>query len=301
MIWVSLLGAAALSLALLAALRQGSRRRIEFAVAERLGPVGIDGAVKGAGPIALDAGSRAVLLLHGFGDTPESLAGLAHALHARGWTVRVPLLPGHGRTIAEFEASSANSWQACAEEAYGALRASGCTVSLVGQSMGAALAVRVAAAHLETPAMVLLAPLLSLSSALVQGARWWWLVRIARPLLESADERSILDPEARQRARGPGVLPVRLVPQLVALVRAACADLPRVMAPVRVVQSREDNRVTPAGTEAALRTIGSTTVDMIWRSGAGHVVSVDYGHEQVWTLVGEWLERHVATSEARSA
>ena len=301
MSWVNLLGVAALPLALLVAMRQWARRRIERAVTERLGPVGTAGVVTGAGPIALDAGPRAALLLHGFGDTPESLAGLARALHARGWTVRVPLLPGHGRTIVEFEASSSEAWEGCVEDAHAALRASGCTVSLVGQSMGAALAVRLAAAHPETSAMVLLAPLLSLSSALVQGARWWWLVWLVRPLLESADERSILDPEARKHARGPGVLPVRLVPQLVGLVRAARADLPRVVAPVRVVQSREDNRVTPAGTEAALRTIGSPMVDLIWRTGAGHVVSVDYGHEQVWALVGDWLDGHLVAAEARTA
>ncbi len=301
MFWPDLLMLAAALVALAVVARQVVRRRIERAVESRLGPPGPDGILAGAGSIALDAGPRAALLLHGFGDTPESLDGLAHALHARGWTVRVPLLPGHGRTIAAFEASSAAEWEAAAAAAHAELRESGHSVSLIGQSMGAALVVRLAARNPDTPAMVLLAPFLSLSSTLVRGARWWRFVRMLQPLMRSTDDRSIHDPVAREHARGPGVMPVRLVPQLVGLVRAACADLPRVRVPTRIVQSREDNRVTPAGTEAALRTIGSATVDWAWRTGAGHVLSVDYGHDEVWGLVADWMERHTVAAEPRTA
>ena len=68
--------------------------------------VGNDGIVLGAGAIAHDAVTdRAVLLLHGFGDTPQTLHYVADALFAAGYTVRAPLLPGHGRTLAEFGTS----------------------------------------------------------------------------------------------------------------------------------------------------------------------------------------------------
>ena len=299
--WVELLRAVALPVAGLALIRRVRQRRLERVVAARLGPPGIDGLVAGAGPIALDAGPRTALLLHGFGDTPESLAGLARYLHARGWTVRVPLLPGHGRTVRAFAASTAAEWDGAAREAYATLAHSGRPVALVGQSMGAALAVRVAADHRTVPAMVLLAPLLSLSPRLERGARWWRLVSLVRPLVDSAEDRSIHDPTARAASRGYGVMPVRLLPQLVALVRAARADLPHVNTPTRVVQSREDNRVTVAGTEAALRLFGSSALEVVWRSGAGHVVSVDFGHEDVWALVAEWIERQVVAERLHIA
>src|SRR5688500_7618916 len=82
-------------LAAATALHVAHRRRVERRVLRRL-PLGDDGVVRGAGALTLggDPG-RAVLVLHGFGDTPQSVAELAHALHADGWTVRVPLLPGH--------------------------------------------------------------------------------------------------------------------------------------------------------------------------------------------------------------
>jgi alpha-beta hydrolase superfamily lysophospholipase len=77
------------------------------ALAQRL-PVGAQGIIPGAEPIRI-AGSPddAVLLLHGFGDTPRTLAYLARALADAGYTVYVPLLPGHGRTLQSFDRTRA--------------------------------------------------------------------------------------------------------------------------------------------------------------------------------------------------
>jgi carboxylesterase len=299
--WRSWAGAVAAPLALGWAARALHRHRLVRAVADRLGVPGADGIVAGAEPIALDAGPRTVLLLHGFGDTPDSLAGLARHLHAAGWTVRVPLLPGHGRTVDEFAASGAAAWRAAAREAYAALAARGQPPALVGQSMGAALAVELAAAHPETPALVLLAPLLSLSPALEQGARWWRLAALVRPVVDTRDERSIQDPAARVASRGYGAMPVRLAPELAGLVRDAVAALPRVTVPVRVIQSREDNRVTVAGTTAAVARLGSPIRDVVWRTGAGHVLSADHGREEVWALVADWLDVPGAGATSRIA
>src|SRR5690606_10352873 len=69
---------------------------VERSVGARLS-AGPDGTVRGAEPIDLEPPSPigAVLLLHGFGDSPQSLVSLAHALYERGFIVSVPLLPGH--------------------------------------------------------------------------------------------------------------------------------------------------------------------------------------------------------------
>jgi hypothetical protein len=54
-------------------LRTRARRRIEDAVAARL-PLGPDGVVLGGGTIDLAGDpTRGVLMLHGFGDTPQTL------------------------------------------------------------------------------------------------------------------------------------------------------------------------------------------------------------------------------------
>src|SRR5262245_44346992 len=71
--------------------------------------LGADGVVRGGEPITLARpGAPAILLLHGGGDTPQSLRYLADFLHARGYAVSVPLLPGHGRTIRDFARMTAD-------------------------------------------------------------------------------------------------------------------------------------------------------------------------------------------------
>src|SRR4030095_8905948 len=87
--------------------RMRASRRARDAVSARL-TLGPDGVVAGASPIDLPAdGRNGLLLLHGFGDTPQTLQYLAAHVHAQGWGVRVPLLPGHGRTLDEFETTRA--------------------------------------------------------------------------------------------------------------------------------------------------------------------------------------------------
>lgn len=170
-----------------------SRRaaRHEQAVSARL-TTGSDGIVIGAHPLALDApGDRAALILHGFGDTPESVSTVAHHLHARGWTVRAPLLAGHGRSLQSFARSRAEDWIGSAREAHTALAASGARVAVVGQSLGAALAVVLAADARATDgpaaagALVLLAPYLALPASVRWGARLAPLLALATPYLSS--------------------------------------------------------------------------------------------------------------------
>src|SRR5215213_9402742 len=125
--------------ALYAWLRAGSRR-VEREVAARLA-VGPAGVVAGAEPIELAdvAEERAVLILHGFGDTPQSLRYLAEYLHQAGYAVRAPLLPGHGRTLREFAASGGEAWVAHARAEWARLREQYPGAYLVGVSMGGAL------------------------------------------------------------------------------------------------------------------------------------------------------------------
>jgi esterase/lipase len=74
-----------------------------------------------------------------------------------------------------------------------------------------------------------------------------------------------------------------------------------VTVPVRVIQSREDNRVTVAGTTAAVARLGSPIRDVVWRTGAGHVLSADHGREEVWALVADWLDVPGAGATSRIA
>ena len=288
------LAAAVIVLAAATALHVAHRRRVERRVLRRL-PLGDDGVVRGAGALTLAGDpARAVLVLHGFGDTPQSVAELAHALHADGWTVRVPLLPGHGRTVRDFAASGADAWIGCAREELAALHAAHGTVAVVGQSMGGALGVLLAA---ESPsavaALVLLAPYVTAPRAVRAAGRAHLALGLVLPYVDSdGGAASIHDPEARAQALGYGVVTPRLLRELGRIVDVAHAVLPRVLAPTRVLLSRRDNRVAAEAAERAATRLGGPTNDVVWFEDSGHVIAVDRERARVFAATREWLTRH---------
>lgn len=276
--------------------RSASRRRVERTVAARL-PLGADGIVSGAGPIDLPTpGARdAILLIHGFGDSPDTLRFIAADLHARGFSVYAPLLPGHGRTLEAFRASARGTWLNAARDAYATVAARYERVGIVGLSMGGALAVLVSIDQPQVAALALLAPYIEPPRRLRWFAQMAPAAGVVMPYFGRGvgNPRSIRDPEERERSLGYGAATPRLLADLEALAAAARAVLGRVRAPTLYVQSREDNRLTMSAAEDTFAAIGATLKRLEWVSGSGHVITVDYARERVNELVGSWMTEYV--------
>ena len=288
----SALAAAAAVAGGIALLRARSARRCEQAVSARLA-LDSDGVVNGAGTIDLPGdGRRGALLLHGFGDTPQTLCYLADHLHRGGWGVRAPLLPGHGRTLREFAAARADVWFAFAREELAAFRRRYDSVALVGLSMGGSLATILAADDAELSSLVLLAPYLSMPTRLQRVAAAHWALGCGVVYLHGRGERSIRDPDEVRKNLSYGFTTPRLLYELAAVVARARAAAPRVTAPTLVVQSREDNRIPPDAAERAFALFEVPDRRQEWTEGNGHIITVDYGRERVFDLVTEWLMAH---------
>jgi carboxylesterase len=276
-----------------------SARALAAGVDTRL-PTGPDGIIDGAGPIALDAGGdRAVLLLHGFGDTPQTLHYVADALHAAGYTVRAPLLPGHGRTLAAFGATRAKQWISAAREAYVELSEKFGPTPVVGLSMGGALGIILAAETPTMPALALVAPYVSIPRRARIVARFHPLWELVTPYFRSGGERSILDPAERAETRGYGVLSPRLLFELSRVVRRVQVSLPRVQVPTLVIHGLNDERIPPDAAAREYARLGAGEKQLVWAEQGGHVLTVDYGRERVIGLIIDWLARHPAVAAHR--
>lgn len=245
--------------------------------------------IEGAEPISLDHGPRGVLILHGFGDTPQSVRALASVLHAKGWTVRAPLLRGHGSSLRVFTAARAQHWLADSRRALDELRRHSTRVAVVGQSMGGALAT-ILASERDVDAMILLAPLFRLTRRATRIAAFHRIVSPFVPYLRSRSESSILDSQARRRALGRGVTTPRLLHELSLIVRQASEAAPIVRAPTLVIHSRQDPRIAVDDAEAAFARLGSGDKVLEWAERSGHVLSVDFDRDWVAEQVLGWLE-----------
>jgi carboxylesterase len=257
-----------------------------------------DGVIVGAGPIALEGDSdAAILLVHGGGDTPQTMRNLADELHRRGYSVVAPLLPGHGRDLAAFDRSSADAWYAEVERQYGALRASHPWVGVVGLSMGGALSARLAAEKKNVDALVLCSPYLGMTAPAALLARtavaWGALV----PVVATGSERSVLDPRARATSLGYGAFTRHSLRGLLETARRGFASLPAITTPTLVIQSTTDNRISTAATQAAFERIGAADKEIEWIEGSGHVITVDFGWERVARRAADWMDRHRAETK----
>jgi carboxylesterase len=255
-------------------------------------PTTIAGTKAGAETIDLQEGnSHGILLLHGFGDTPQTLGLLARHLHQSGFDVRAPLLPGHGRSVEAFVISRRAEWIAFARQELADLRANHATVSVAGLSMGGALAAILASETPEIKSLVLLAPYLGMPviGRIASASHWIW-----GPVLgprKSSSPRSILDPEERKKNLGYGVYTGRLLYELWRLAAQARRALPTITAPTLIIQSKHDPRIAPSIAERALAAVGAREKKLSWAEG-GHIITVDYGREKVFDELTLWIQQH---------
>jgi carboxylesterase len=239
-----------------------------------------------------EGGSHGALLLHGFGDTPQTLSLIARRLAKTGYGVYAPLLPGHGRTMHAFRQSGADEWIAAARESMLRMRDRYATVSVVGLSMGGALAVVLAAETNAIASLVLIAPYLGMPAPLRIAAATHWLWGPIAGEINSRNPRSVRDPIERERNLAYGTVTGRSLHELSKVVKSARTALPRVTAPTLLIMSKGDPRVAPGVAEFAMKALGTREKKLVWTEGAGHIITVDYGRERVFSETENWLSAH---------
>jgi len=254
------------------------------------------GPIAGAETIDMQEGSpNGILLLHGFGDTPQTLRLLANHLHSAGYDVLAPRLPGHGTNVGEFLESRRRDWLECARDAYREMRETHSTMSVGGLSMGGALAAIIASENPDVRSLTLIAPYLGMPFTARAAAASHWLWGRAAGARRSSNPRSILDPAERAMNLGYGVYSGRLLFELWRLAAAARRSLAGITAPTLLIQSRADPRIAPEIAERAIARVGAREKRLVWAEGGGHIITVDYGRDFVFEKVEEWVTGHVPT------
>jgi carboxylesterase len=260
-------------------------------------PVGGDGPVFDT---PSTRGDRAILLLHGYNDAPTALDGIARRLQRVGWTVSVPLLPGHGRSLEAFCLWSAEEALTASRAAYAELRARFRTVAVGGISMGGALACCVAAesaARGEEPSgLVLYSPMLVMPPAARRAHRTSWLWSPFTKYGDGGGGRSIHDEGARAQQIAYRCSSRGSLKALAGVAAAVERALPGVRTPTLVFHSEEDNRIPAPVARAALERLRPAEREVVWVRGAGHVITVDYGWEGIADRTVEWLAARFQTA-----
>ncbi|GAA4365786.1 alpha/beta hydrolase [Paeniglutamicibacter cryotolerans] len=219
---------------------------------------------------------EAVLVIHGFTAGPSGMRPWADALSAAGYSVALPLLPGHGTRWQDLAATTYTDIVAAVAREYEALAARHARVYVCGLSMGGALALYLAATH--SPAgLILVNPALTFGQA---TAKFAGVLRFVVPSVNAiADDIAMPGVSEGAYSRTP----VAGVHQLGKLFRATIDRLPRISCPVLVYRSDADH-VVPESSIAALRSglgpAAPLTIRRLARSY--HVATLDYDAQEIF-------------------
>ncbi len=255
-------------------------------------------------PFYWPAGHPAILLVHGFPGTPAELRPLGQVLHQAGWTVRGLLLPGFGADIDTLFERHHTEWASAVEEALAQLQRHHHPVLVAGYSMGAALAIRVAASR-RPAGLILLAPFWQL-------ATWWQrLIGISlKPIMRHVrpfKKVNFSDPQVRRGVQNfladinlddPQVqetlrrlkIPTTVFEQLDRVGQTAYQLAPQVSCPTLVIQGTQDEVAKPGNTRRMLQRL----------PGPLHYIEITVGHDLVNAELDAWPHlEHTVSDFAR--
>ncbi|MBE5766888.1 MAG: alpha/beta fold hydrolase [Clostridiales bacterium] len=235
-------------------------------------------------PFEYEGGRTGILLLHGFTATCAQMRPLADKLRDAGYTVSVPLLPGHGTTIEDMERSNWKEWLACAKQAYVRLQEKVDNVIVAGLSMGGTLALLLAEEYMPD-GCIAIAPAISLrnKTAWLAGLAWPFMPRMAGGS-ENRGEDYLHSLDVCY-----GATPVKKVADLNRLRARAMRNLALIACPLFVIQPAKDTTVDPKGAKSVIAGVQSEKKKLLMLENSPHVCTLGPERERLNRAVLDFL------------
>lgn len=227
----------------------------------------------------LQGGSTGVLLFHGFTATTFEVRGLADRLHAAGYTVSAPLLPGHGTSPDDLNRVSWRDWIQTAENTLAELKQTCRNVFVGGESMGGLICLLLAYNHPEIKGLLLFAPAFS--------NRKLWVTPLLKHFIKYSKKKNSDDLYEWQ---GYSVNPVAGAAELFSLQRQVMKILPAIQQPLILFQGKNDRTINPSGAIKAFQTISSVDKELVWYS-CGHCILLENDFEDASRRSLHFLQR----------
>ena len=229
----------------------------------------------GCEPIYKKNGAKGCLLLHGFTSCPFELRLLGDHLQNEGYTVSIPLLPGHGTSPQDLKGQSWTDWYEAAKKALFKLRKTCQTVYVIGLSMGGSIALHLSA-HYEVGGIVALAPGLHLKNKLS------FLSHILYPLYPYSKKWLGPDIKADVETITYDKIPVKSLSELLRMFKHLQDDLTDIKAPLLIIYAKQDHVINDKSAQEIYQKVSSKNKRILRLKDSYHIITLDVEREQVF-------------------
>jgi len=248
--------------------------------------------IRSASSFQMGEGGQGILLLHGFCGSAAQMRYLAQGLHAQGYTVSAPLLPGHGTTVDDMHRTTFLDWLDCARRAYSVLRRECSQVCVAGHSMGGVLALLLAEEYPVDAAVSLAAPM-HLRGTRGMLAPFSALTSLFTPYIRWPGDRHYPPDFLFEDHIGYETLPVARVSDLCQLMRRARRNLFAITAPLLVMQSADDPTVSAFSPRIILTGASSRVRASLRLAHSGHMIPLGPERKQVLDAILDFLSENM--------
>ena len=239
--------------------------------------------IPGCESIYYEGGPRGCLLLHGFTGSPFEHRLLGKFLSDAGYTVAIPLLPGHGTSPKDLQRRTWDEWYEKAKQELFVLRKRCDTVFTLGLSMGGALALHLSA-HYEVNGVVALAPGLYLKN------KFSILSHFLKLLYPYTRKGSGPDIFANEETISYDKIPLKALSELLKFFKHLKDDLCDIYVPILVIHSREDHVIDSKSAREIYKRVSSKNKRILELQESYHIITLDVEKEKVFREIDSFLK-----------
>jgi len=218
-----------------------------------------------------------VVLVHGYTGSPAAMRPWAEYLNQKGYTVRVPLLPGHGTKPEDLNEIKWEQWPAKLDAELSEIFKTCTKVFICGLSMGGGTTLNVAtkSSH-KLSGIILVNPMIHVKFI---GPKFAFFLSRFQKLRKSVGD-DIKRPGVTEW--GYDALPTRGVYQLLQMLKYTRERLHDVTVPMQLFHSVDDHTLPVSNTEIIMKGVGSRIKQRIELTNSYHVATLDYDAEIIF-------------------
>ena len=218
-----------------------------------------------------------IIFVHGFTGSPISMRPWAEYFLQRGYSISVPLLPGHGTRPEDLNQVKWQQWPTKVEEELQWMLSQGMTVFIFGLSMGGGTTLNISIKHSSSLAgIILVNPMIHVKFIPPQIA---WAISRFQKMRDSVGD-DIKRPGVTEH--GYDSLPAIGVYQLLKMLSYTRKRLHDVTVPVLLFHSKDDHTLPVSNTEIIMKGVGSIAKQRIELVNSYHVATLDYDQEIIF-------------------